>query len=69
MKVSFYKNISADGSKIIRKATTDIFNMDAGLFDSDMKIETITVEPDPLNVSPDSDYGFTTTIINILDSA
>lgn len=70
MKVNFYQAIGDRGAKIIRKVTNPIFNMEAGFInDSDMKIETITTLPDPLSVDPDSDYGFTTTIVNVQDSA
>jgi hypothetical protein len=69
MKVNFYKNIGSLGSKIIRKVTNPVYNMEAGWSDSDMLLETITTLPDPLSVNADSDYGFTTTIVNIQDSA
>jgi hypothetical protein len=37
--------------------------------DSDIKLETIQVLPNPLGVSPDSDFGFTTNITLAADSA
>ena len=40
----------------------DINLLKQGLFDSDYKIETITVVPNPNTIIADSDYGFTTTI-------
>ena len=67
MKISFYGS-TATGS-IIRKAVVDIYQMSNGMQDSDQLIESIHVTPDPLNVTADSDYGFTTTIYGALDSA
>ena len=37
--------------------------------DSDAKVSTLTVLPNPLNVSADSDYGFTTTLVSHVDSS
>lgn len=67
MKVNFYGPIGE--SSIIRKSINNVYNMNAGLSDSDVLIETITVEPNPIDVSPDSDFGFTTTITLAVDSA
>lgn len=67
MKVRFYGPVGSQG--IIRTANVDLYNMHAGLNDSDILIETIRVTPDPANVSPDSDYGFNVDIINWSDSA
>lgn len=67
MKMNFYGPTSE--AKIIRTAEADLYQMQAGLADSDIFIEKIRVQPDPLNVSPDSDFGFTTTIFTALDSA
>ena len=69
MKVNFRGPIPDSGTSIIRKVTNNIYNYEAGGLDSDMKIETLTVLPNPLEVNPDSDYGFTTTLVNIVDSA
>ena len=66
MKVMFYGPIS--DSSIIREANVEFYTKDAEMNDSD-KLQTLTVEPNPLNVSPDSDYGFTTTISLTVDSA
>jgi len=67
MKVMFYGPIS--DSSIIREANVEFFIKDAAMNDSD-KLQTLTVVPNPLDVSPDSDYGFTTTITPAyLDSA
>ena len=60
MKVNFYGPTSE--SDIIRTAKTTLGFMEAGFADSDIPYETITVVPDPADASPDSDYGFTTTI-------
>lgn len=67
MKVNFYGPINE--SKIIRTAIADIYNIGAGAKDSDVAVERITVIPDPVNVNADSDYGFTTTITLLYDSA
>lgn len=67
MKVSFYGPVT-DGS-IIRQADIDLYNMNVGLEDSDVFVEKIRVLPDPADASPDSDYGFSTTIYGALDSA
>jgi len=67
MKVRFYGPVGSQG--IIRTTNVDLYNMHAGLNDSDILIETIRVTPDPANVSPDSDYGFNVDIINWSDSA
>jgi len=40
-----------------------------GLNDSDVIAERIRVVPDPFGASPDSDFGFTTTITTLIDSA
>jgi hypothetical protein len=57
IKTSFFGPIA--DAKIIRKAIVDFKDPDK---DSDEQlIQRITVEPDPIDVSPDSDYGFTET--------
>ena len=69
MKVSFYGNISSGG--IIRSSIADVFLMDQGAGqDSDVKIETITVTPNPTTTIglDDSDFGFTTDIDLTYDS-
>ena len=60
MKIRFYGPVNEKG--IIRTAINKIYEQNAGLSDSDILIETITVTPDPADASPDSDYGFSTTI-------
>jgi hypothetical protein len=66
MHVYFHGPITSSG--IIRTAITDILNPEAGLADSDLPLERITVTPDPALASPDSDFGFNT-IIEEIDSA
>ena len=67
LKTSFYGPIA--DSSIIRKAIVDFRDQNIptvgsySLTDSDNLIQRITIEPDPLSVNPDSDYGFTTTFI------
>ena len=64
MKIALY---GPDANKsIIRDVRNNLFNMQAGLQDSDMYIKTIKTTPNPTNVSADSDYGF---IETDLDSA
>lgn len=70
MKISFHGPIN--NQSIIRTANTEIFQIDAGLADSDLKLETITVVPDPISTIglADSDFGFDTTIdLSFDDSA
>ena len=66
MKVSFHGPITT--SSIIRQADANLYDINAGLADSDTYLETVQVIPNPGTVFglADSDYGFTT---NILDSA
>lgn len=69
MQIYFHGPISASG--IIRQVDTRVFDANVGLglgTDSDVPLEKITVTPTPIGVSPDSDFGFTTSIIGI-DSA
>ena len=62
MKVSFFGPI--ENKQIVRTAINNIFLQDTGLADSDQKLETITVTPDPTTIigMPDSDFGFSTDI-------
>lgn len=66
MHVTFHGPIGSQG--IIRTAITDIRDINAGLNDSDLPLERITVTPNPANASPDSDFGFTT-LIEEIDSS
>jgi hypothetical protein len=60
MKTEFYGPITDGG--IIKSSIMDLNLLKQGLLDSDSKIETITVVPNPNTIIADSDYGFTTTI-------
>ena len=65
MKVSFHGPIST--SSIIRQADAAIFQLEGSLSgDSDTGIETIRITPNPTDTFglADSDFGFTTTIID-----
>ena len=62
MKLQYYGSLDAE-SAIIREVNADIFFDTTNLTDSDKRVERLSVTPDPLNVNPDSDYGFNTTII------
>ena len=66
MKLSYHGPIS--DNSIIRQADAKVFDIKAGLNDSDIGLETIRVTPNPTSIIglADSDFGFTTTI---LDSA
>lgn len=67
MKINFYGPITEQG--IIRKSIVNFYQIGVGLADSDVLYETLAVEPNPLNVSADSDYGFTETWTLSVDSA
>lgn len=66
MKLSYHGPIT--DNSIIRDARAKIFDIKAGLNDSDIGLETIVVTPNPSDVIglDDSTFGFSTTI---LDSA
>ena len=64
MKINFYGPLNS--GEIIRQVDVNVGLMGAGLRDSDVAADRIRVVPNPLNVSPDSDFGFTTTIINLM---
>jgi len=69
MKVSFYGSINT--GEIIRNSIVDIYLQENGLADSDIKLERISVIPNPTSTIglADSDFGFTTTIDLTYDSA
>ena len=67
MKINFYGPINT--GEIIRQIDINLGQMNIGMNDSDMLTERIRIRPDPQNVSPDSDYGFTTIITTLIDSA
>lgn len=62
MKVSFHGPI--ENKDIIRTSIANVNQINAGLLDSDVKLETITVTPNPSNTlgTADSDFGFDTDI-------
>tara|TARA_B100000214_G_scaffold93758_1_gene64866 strand:- start:113 stop:898 length:786 start_codon:yes stop_codon:yes gene_type:complete len=66
MKLSYHGPIA--NTSVIRTSTAKIFQMGSGNRDSDIGLETIQVTPNPTSAIglADSDFGFTTTI---LDSA
>lgn len=66
-KINFYGPVSEQN--IIRKSIVNFYQLRTGLADSDTLLETLTIEPNPINVSPDSDYGFTETWVSAVDSA
>ena len=69
MKINFYGSIA--NKAVIRRADADIYNIGNGLADSDLQIQKIRIDPNPLSTIglADSDFGFTTTIYDALDSA
>jgi hypothetical protein len=69
MKVSFYGSINT--GEIIRTSNVDLYLQENGLADSDIKLERISVVPNPTSIIglADSDFGFTTTIDLTYDSA
>jgi len=60
MKCNFHSDIT-EGS-IVRKAVNNLYQQSAGLLGEDLATSRVTMFPDPTNVSPDSDYGFTSII-------
>ena len=64
MKISYHGPIA--DTNIIRSSISKVFDINAGLQDSDIGMETITVTPNPVGVIglADSDFGFTTTIVD-----
>ena len=69
MKVQFYGDI--ENKNIIRRSDAYLYNMNAGLNDSDIYLERISVTPDPISVIglPDSDFGFNEEIVLASDSS
>lgn len=61
MRVQFYGSIGS--GNIVRQANARIFEIGAGTADSDVRIETIQIDPNPLSTIglADSDFGFTET--------
>jgi len=64
MKVSFHGPVNT--SSIIRTTKADLFEINSGLIDSDGYLETVKITPNPVNVFglADSDFGFSTDIID-----
>ena len=64
MKISYHGPI-ADNS-VIRSSVAKVFDIKSGLNDSDIGLQTLTVTPNPTSVIglADSDFGFTTTIVD-----
>jgi len=69
MKANFYGPITSQA--VVRKVDANIYQIDNGLNDSDVALETISITPDPTSVIglADSDFGFTETITYFGDSA
>lgn len=64
MKISFHGPI--EEKDIIRSGISRLFQMNNGLRDSDIGLETLTTTPDPANAFglADSDFGFVTSIVD-----
>jgi hypothetical protein len=69
MKCQFYGDI--ENKEIIRLSNAKLFNMNAGMQDSDIYLERVTVSPNPASAIglPDSDFGFSTEIVQAGDSS
>ena len=61
MRVQYYGSIGT--SNIIRQSNARIHQIGAGLADSDIRLNTIQIDPDPTTTIglADSDFGFTET--------
>ena len=61
MRVQYYGSIGT--SNVVRQANARIFEIGSGTADSDVRIETIQIDPNPLSTIglADSDFGFTET--------
>ena len=61
MRLRYYGDIST--GEIVRDVRAKVFEIGAGLNDSDLRLKTIQLEPNPttLNILGDSDFGFTRT--------
>tara|TARA_B100001250_G_C19808014_1_gene794323 strand:- start:583 stop:1371 length:789 start_codon:yes stop_codon:yes gene_type:complete len=69
MKVNFYGSIA--NKSVIRRADADLYSIGSGLADSDLYMQKIRIDPNPLSTIglADSDFGFTTSIFDAIDSA
>lgn len=67
MKVGFYGPAPSNdaASNVITEVNANLYNMDAGIADSDLFLEAVQVVPNPIGVSADSDY---TLSVHILDT-
>lgn len=61
MRVQYHGGIGQ--ANVIRQTTSRLYNIGGGLADSDLRLETIVSNPDPLTTIglADSDFGFTRT--------
>lgn len=64
MKVSFYGPTGSGSSNLITRIDTDMYDMNAGMSDSDMFLNSMRVETNPRPVSPDSDYTIVTSVLD-----
>lgn len=67
MKVNFYGPVA--NTSLINQVDVNMYLKDQNLKDSDVAVSRLTVTPDPVNASPDSDYGFNIAITSLQDSA
>lgn len=64
LKVKFRGPVNGDGDAIIREVNGVLYNQA-----TNERMSRVTVTPDPIDVHPDSDFGFNTTItLGYLDS-
>lgn len=61
MRVQYYSGVGQ--AEVIRQANARLFQIGEGLADSDIRLETLQINPDPIDTIglADSDFGFTTT--------
>jgi hypothetical protein len=61
MRIRYYGAV--DTGEIVRDVRAKVFDIGSGLNDSDLRLKTIQLEPNPisLNILGDSDFGFTRT--------
>ena len=61
MKIRFYGAVNT--GEVVRDVRAKIFDIGSGLNDSDLRLKTIQLQPNPstLNIVADSDFGFTRT--------
>lgn len=66
MHIYFHGPIS--DQDIVRKVNANTFLIGAGNADSDIPLSRISTTPTPIGVSADSDFGFSTVIVDAIDS-